>query len=207
MVCQPPSHPELNGRSVRAHGHILSTSHTNLFSRSDAHDFVLYTLVPHLTFSTPYSYTILTGTILSLLGLLFILPLIPMRLVALCVAWTPFLLLHPFSQTHLPLLLGPHLKKARLRVARLVDDDRLEDRHWRSELRDVELWENERYGEKEKGFSKTSLKSGERKPWTRGRDGWTEEGADGNGGVRSVTLLFFLACKLEFGANWCAAAT
>ena len=129
---------------------------------------------------------------------LFILPLIPMRLVALCVAWTPFLLLHPFSQTHLPLLLGPHLKKARLRVARLVDDDRLEDRHWRSELRDVELWENERYGEKEKGFSKSSLKSGERKPWTRGRDGWTEEGADRNGGVRSVTLLFFSMVSWNF---------
>jgi hypothetical protein len=26
-----------------------------------------------------------------------------------------------------------------------MDDDRLEDRHWNTEMREVELWENERW--------------------------------------------------------------
>lgn len=78
-----------------------------------------------------------------------------------------------------------------MRMARIVDDDRLEDRHWRSELREVELWENERYSDKDKGFSKASLRPGERKAWTRGRDGWSDEGPDGNGDVRSGRMNNF----------------
>jgi hypothetical protein len=31
-------------------------------------------------------------------------------------------------------------------VQRIVDDDRLTDTVWNSELREVELWENERFG-------------------------------------------------------------
>lgn len=128
------------------------------------------------------------STVVSLVGLLFILPMVPMRLIALIISWTPFLLLHPFSRTYLPVLLAPYLKKVRMRMARIVDDDRLEDCR---ELREVELWENERYSDKDKGFSKASLRPGERKAWTRGRDGWSDEGPDGNGDVRSGRMNNF----------------
>jgi len=92
-------------------------------------------------------------------------------LFALIIGWTPFLLLHPFPRAYLPALLAPYLKKARMLMSRIVDDDRLEHRHWRSELRELELWENKRYSEKDKGFSKASLRPGERKAWTREKDG------------------------------------
>lgn len=145
-------------------------------------------------------------TVVSLAGLLLALPMVPMRLIALIIAWTPFLLLHPFSRAYLPAILAPYMKKARMRMARMVDDDRLEDRHWRSELREVELWENERYSEKEKGFSKASLKAGERKAWTRGKDGWSDEGPDGNGDVRSGRYTERFTGR-DINANLFAAAT
>ena len=75
------------------------------------------------------------------------------------------------------------------------DDDNLEDRHWRTELREVELYENERWApgpsnasdeatKTEGTWSKSNLKPGERKPWTRGRDGWSGVSDDGNHEVR-----------------------
>jgi len=36
-------------------------------------------------------------------------------------------------------------KSIRAFAARIMDDDRLEDRHWNTEMREVELWENERW--------------------------------------------------------------
>jgi hypothetical protein len=36
-------------------------------------------------------------------------------------------------------------KAIRARVARAMDDDSLEDRHWNAEMREVELWENVRW--------------------------------------------------------------
>lgn len=161
----------------------LKNKQTN---RSDAHDTILYTIVPHLTFSTPYSYSILTCTIISLVLLLFILPFVPLRLVFLFVGCLPLLLTHPLSRTYLPIFVAPHIKRLRVKVARLADDDRLEDMHLRSELKEVELWENERFGGigGERGFSKVNLRSGERKGWTRGKDGWSDTTSDGGGDVR-----------------------
>jgi hypothetical protein len=71
---------------------------------------------------------------------------------------------------------------------RLIDDDKLKDRHWQSELREVELFENERWfpGDESTGWSKANLKSSERVAWTRGRDGWTGLALDGIGDIRSV---------------------
>lgn len=77
-----------------------------------------------------------------------------------------------------------------MRITRLVDNDRLEDHHLKSVLREVELWENERYGPISgggSGFGKAQLKTGERKGWTRGRDGWSQLDAEGNGDVRCVS--------------------
>ena len=107
---------------------------------------------------------------------------------------------------------------------RVLDDDKLEDKHWRAELRQVEVFENERWDPSSReasgsaassasglggssfigpqspgthdntsagggkpyrtGWGKSNLKSGERKAWTRGRDGWS--GIAEGGDVRSV---------------------
>lgn len=57
-----------------------------------------------------------------------------------------------------------------------------------ADMRDVELWENERWTAST-GWSKSALKTGERKPWTRGRDGWSDVVVGGDGDVRSVQIV------------------
>lgn len=138
--------------------------------------------------------------------------LLPLRLVFLVLGLTPFLFTHPFSQyTVLPLLLegtARRLVSLRVRLTRLVDNDRLEDKHWRSELRTVELWENERWNSAggddgavaDAGWGKTNLRAGERKAWTRGRDGWSGVTDDGSGDVRFVRA-FFLTSARETSAH------
>ena len=32
-----------------------------------------------------------------------------------------------------------------MKLRRWIDDDKLEDRHWGAEMREVELWENEKW--------------------------------------------------------------
>lgn len=103
----------------------------------------------------------------------------------------PFALSHPLLQrTFTQLLPTLPLHRWRARITRLVDDDRLKDRHWQSELREVELFENERWVPGEGfGWSKASLKTGERVAWTRGRDGCSAVTPDGGGDVRSVVVF------------------
>jgi len=152
-----------------------------------------------------------------LLALLPLLPLLPLRPTFLFIGLFPLLCTHPLTLCALPALLAgsqPVFNALRTRLARLVDDDRLDDRHWRATLREVELFENERwvapvgragsvmarsssdFGEdasrvsltSDAGWAKTSLKPGERKAWTRGRDGWSGVGEDGSGDVSSLTF-------------------
>ena len=80
-------------------------------------------------------------------------------------------------------------------IERLIDNDSLPSEIWRAETREVELFENERYegsvpviGSTGQGWSKANLRSGERRPWTRGRDGWTGIGPEDE--IRSVHLPF-----------------
>ncbi len=128
--------------------------------------------------------------------------LLPLRATFFILGLVPFSLTHPFTRYSLsPALLQlvlPRLKLIRAGLTRLVDNDRLEDKHWRSELREVELWENERWLLPTSGdeslqlgscWSKVNLKPGERRAWTRGRDGWSGVADDGSGDVRSARLL------------------
>jgi len=103
----------------------------------------------------------------------------------------PFALSHPLTQRALTQLLPTlPLCRWRARLTRLIDDDKLKDRHWQSELREVELFENERWLPGEgAGWGKASLKTGERVAWTRGRDGWSDVTVDGTGDVRSVVAF------------------
>lgn len=86
-------------------------------------------------------------------------------------------------------------------IERLIDNDRLPSEIWRAETREVELFENERYESivpvvesTSQGWSKANLKPGERRPWTRGRDGWTGIGPEDE--IRSV-LPSFLSSLLQ----------
>jgi len=88
-------------------------------------------------------------------------------------------------------------------IQHFIDNDKLTDECWNSEMRQVELWENERYSgpvlpplvadvshssspdAMRKGWGKQHLRSGERGPWTRSRDGSNDVSADGAGGVEA----------------------
>lgn len=165
---------------------------------SDAHDQV-YPILPHLNYSTPYTPVIFSLTVATLLIALPLASLAPLRAMFLALGLTPFFLTHPFTvYTIYPLLLEASARRfvtLHVHLMRLVDNDRLEDKHWRSELREVELWENERWtgtpgtddgSAGNAGWGKANLRPGERKPWTRGRDGWSGVADDGSGDVRSV---------------------
>ncbi|KAH9480863.1 hypothetical protein JR316_0007465 [Psilocybe cubensis] len=92
-------------------------------------------------------------------------------------------------------------------VQRIIDDDRLTDECWNSEMREVQLWENERYGDSsillgassssssssmflppQKGWSKLNLRPGERGAWTRGQDGWSGSGGGGSANADGGTV-------------------
>ncbi|CDO69912.1 hypothetical protein BN946_scf184884.g71 [Trametes cinnabarina] len=142
---------------------------------SDAHDFAVK-LVPYLTYSTPYSGTILSFVLTTFLAMIPIVNLLPVRTTCLVLGLLPFCLTHPFVQNWLiPTFhagLYPTLNALRFRAWRAVDDDNLEDKHWHTELREVELWENERWvpgptsGSEEKSrpegsWSKANLRPGD----------------------------------------------
>ncbi|KAI0373668.1 hypothetical protein BV20DRAFT_962230 [Pilatotrama ljubarskyi] len=169
---------------------------------SDAHDFAVI-WVPYFTYSSPYMATILSIVLATFLLMILAVNALPMRATCLVLGLLPFLVTHPFTQHSLiPAIqsgLCPLLNGWRSRALRVVDDDNLEDKHWRTELREVELWENERWApgttnsseEKSKtegSWSKTHLKPGERKAWTRGRDGWSGVPGDGTSEVSNLTF-------------------
>ncbi|KAI0051418.1 hypothetical protein FA95DRAFT_1602669 [Auriscalpium vulgare] len=161
---------------------------------ADASD-AIYPLILHLTYSTPYTPHILTMVLATTIVSLPLLPLIPLRPLFLVVGLSPFIATHPFTRRSLPILLSAlPLRRWQARVSRVIDDDRLTDRHWRRAFREVELFENERWtggavGDAQGGtWSKGSLKVGERVGWTRSRDGWSGLSADGSGDVSNLTF-------------------
>jgi hypothetical protein len=101
------------------------------------------------------------------------------------VGLVPFVVTHPLPLRFLPALLQPLTRTLQSRAQRFIDNDNLSEQHWFADMREVELWENERWTVNT-GWSKSGLKPGERKPWTRGRDGWSDVIAGGDGDVRSV---------------------
>jgi hypothetical protein len=79
---------------------------------------------------------------------------------------SPFFLTHPFTQLKLfplfwNLVIRPCRKALVSKSTRFIDDDNLEDKHWRAEVREVELWENERWSSnpKDKGLSSPVIDS------------------------------------------------
>ncbi|KAG2100400.1 integral peroxisomal membrane peroxin-domain-containing protein [Suillus discolor] len=132
----------------------------------DGYD-IISPLTPHLVHRSTHTSLILTLTLLSFLFLLPVLPLIPLRLLFFVLGIFPFVWTHPVTQTRIiPLLKaavnGGIVKggnasatltgvtsykyaSLKLKLRRWIDDDRLDDKHWGAEMREVELWENERW--------------------------------------------------------------
>jgi len=156
---------------------------------ADLHD-AAFPYLLHLTFATPYTPHIFSITLLSTLLALPFLFLVPLRPLFLIGGLVPFAVTHPFIQRTFSLIFSTlPLRYCRARLVRLIDNDGLKDRHWQSELREVELFENERWVPGEAGWSKTNLKTGERVAWTRGRDGWSSAvTADGAGDVSNLSF-------------------
>ncbi|EIN12918.1 hypothetical protein PUNSTDRAFT_42378 [Punctularia strigosozonata HHB-11173 SS5] len=183
---------------------------------ADLHDYLI-PLLPHLTHQSVYSKPLLVCLSVLAMASLPLLYTLPMRPTFLVLGLAPFGLTHPLIRGFiLPRLLAHpsiELNRRRMhaRLVRAVDDDRLEDKHWRSEMREVELFENERFAPRvgaaadgatggggasgsagEGAWSKMNLRHGERLAWTRGRDGWSAVQPDGSGEVSS-NLTFSLA--------------
>ena len=191
---------------------------TGISLSSDVDDAIL-PLIPHLTYQTPYTSLLLTASIITLLLSIPLVYLIPFRVAVLFIGLLPFFFTHPFTRTSLlpaisSIVISPFWKAGFSWFYRVLDDDRLDDKHWRAELRQVEVFENERWNPNSReasssstlsvsgsgflgpqdnagglkhyqtGWGKSNLKSGERKAWTRGRDGWS--GIADSGDVRSV---------------------
>lgn len=133
---------------------------------SDGYD-LLSPLTPHLIHRSTHTSLVLTLTLLSFLFLLPVLPLIPLRMLFFVLGVSPFIWTHPVTQARIlpPLkaainggivkggnasatLLGVTSFKytaMKIKLRRWIDDDRLDDKHWGAEMREVELWENERW--------------------------------------------------------------
>jgi hypothetical protein len=158
---------------------------------ADLHE-AAFPYLSHLTFASPYTPHIFSITLLSTLIALPFLSLIPLRPLFLVGGLVPFAANHPFIQrTFSHVFSTLPLRYYRARLVRLIDNDALKDRHWQSELREVELFENERWVPGEgTGWSKTNLKTGERVAWTRGRDGWSAAVTPDGGGDISSNLTF-----------------
>lgn len=231
MASQSAKHPEPHGLHVRLYSFRVIATPERVRS-SDIDDAIL-PLLPHLTYQTPYTPILLTTSTVTLILSIPLVYLIPLHLVILVLGLLPFFFTHPFTQsTLLPAVnnavVSPFWKVAFTWFYRVLDNDNLEDKHWRAELRQVEVFENERWNPHSRegsgstvsaigglsgsgfigapplsaydntsagggkygrsGWGKSNLKSGERKAWTRGRDGWS--GVAEGGDVRSVLLPF-----------------
>ncbi|KAJ1307655.1 hypothetical protein OPQ81_001748 [Rhizoctonia solani] len=179
---------------------------------SDAHELVV-PIVPHLTWVTPATRSILFMTLLTL-PIVFV-PISPQQLFLtsglglLCAT-------HPFVQSLLPGIIAQTVPAVRVIWERLLDDLRMEERHvearggLRVELRlpriphnaytsypkvdeermlEVELFENERWAAGS-GWKAANLRTGERRGFTRGRDGWSAGDVKGleYGNVSNLTF-------------------
>lgn len=79
-------------------------------------------------------------------------------------------------------------REMRRRAQQWIDEDRLDDEVWEKGWRDVEMFENERFVDPKKassaavpGWSAHNLTFGERKPFTKAKDGWSAEALEVSG--------------------------
>jgi hypothetical protein len=116
---------------------------------------------------------------------------VPVRVIFLFVGLGPMILSHPFIYPIIPLVLKRYEKTLITQWRHFRDDDRLSEYHWQNGLREVELWENERWDKEKRVWGN---KDTERKRWTRGADGWSP--LSGEGHVRSVCVCSTAWCLM-----------
>ena len=211
MVCKPSSYPKSHGVLVSRPPLVVMWFDLIIFFSADAYDSVM-PIIPHLTHATPFSTPIFTLAIVSFVVILPILPVLPLRPIFLVGGLLPFALTHPWSLHVLPKVIPPLLAYAWETVQHFIDDDRLSDEAWMTPLKEVELWENERWSNTANssavvaGWSKANLRPGERTGWTRRRDGSSDAssttGGKGDGGVRSDSFLLPLESCVKLIFLW-----
>ncbi|KAH7107211.1 Peroxin/Dysferlin domain-containing protein [Auriculariales sp. MPI-PUGE-AT-0066] len=155
---------------------------------SDGYDAALLA-VPLATHASPYSTPLLVVLVVSFVAMLPVLPFIPLRPTFLVLGIAPLIVTHPVVQQRLPAALvaqQPLIANARMSLQQFIDDDRLAPEVWYAPLESVELWENERWDTPHNLWSKQALQAGERRAWTRARDGWS--GVDGEGSLSHTTF-------------------
>ncbi|KAJ7696465.1 integral peroxisomal membrane peroxin-domain-containing protein [Mycena rosella] len=239
---KPPPAPEAPAESGSVDWQANIQAIQNLMGLVADGEAALQPYIPYLTHRKPHTPHILTLLIISLFPMLALvsLPAFPVRGVCLFLGIAPLLFTHPNIRLLLPSLAGlavshadasPLLTKLRSKLfngrstsvppswkslgVRLIDDANLTDECWVAQIREVQLFENERFGAAEDSthqeWSKTNLRDGERTGWTRGRDGWS--GIGSQGGVSS-NLTFSLDVgwafvdtedwRADLGARWAA---
>ena len=183
-------------------------------------------LVPYLNWSSEErSLRILQGCLVAMVAMYFLGPLIPMRPVLLVVGEAALLANHPWVKPtvealkkHLASSPGAArraLRKRRMQqmVRDLIDQDKLPDWAWKSGWRDMVLFENQRYvpsfGKGERCWGANNLRDDERKPWSRGSDGWAPEAV---GAIPIYDVSFALEpgwawidgddWRIDWGARW-----
>jgi len=118
------------------------------YVRSSDVDDAILPFLPHLTYQSPYT-PLLTTSIVTLFLSIPLVYLVPPRLAVLVLGLLPLFCTHPFTRsTLLPAAntaaISPFWKNAFSWFYKVLDD-RLEDKHWRAELRQVEVFENKRW--------------------------------------------------------------
>lgn len=142
----------------------------------------------------PRTLRLLQASVAATVLMFFVGPYIPVRLTLFVVGEAALIANHPWvkptvNAIHKHFTTGRAaqkriLRKRRLtqRIADLLDEDRLPESVWERGWRDVELFENQRFrpgfashDAQEFRWSPNALQPGERRPWTRGSDGYSPE--------------------------------
>lgn len=165
----------------------------------DGYDLLAPT-VPYLNWSSySRSLHILQLSLLTTVLMFFIAPYVPYRLVLLIAGEGAFILTHPWTKPAIEGLMkridSSREGRKLMRIAKegghqlreWIEQDRLDDYVVERGYRNVEMFENERYLPAKRaasssgvvgGWSGHNLRMGERRPWTKGPDGWSSDEVD-----------------------------
>lgn len=168
---------------------------------TDGYD-LLAPLAIHLNWSShQHTLLIFQSLVLATIGLFFVAPYLPYRLILLVAGEGAFILNHPWTEPVLTKLMerigkgkeGRKLRdtnrKALAQITEWIKMDQLPDDVWTRGWREVEVFENERYTDDASAaraaarsglgaggkWSGHNLRYGERRPWTKGSDGYADE--------------------------------
>lgn len=149
------------------------------------------------------SLLLFQGSLLATLAMFFVGPFVPLRPILLLAGEGVFIATHPWVFPAVKGLfdkideekrsgktpLGRELSRMETKnreflamLRQLYEEDGLDDSIWERGWRDVEMYQNERFGKggaaSSSGWSAHNLQFGERKPFTKGADGWTAQDKD-----------------------------